>query len=461
MSFSTKEPSQLNPTSAYVNGSYEPNKEDEFQNNNRHEIHSIYPSNGNVKRNEIEPNENKFDTNPVNISDSNEIAKIFYSFSNAVSSPIENAYQYQSYYNYENAPNCVTPNTRLKKESSIDIYCSSDNNSEFNGSEELPANSSESHDFYFEEDDTSSINNHNLDFYIPTNHSEYSVASTIQIQNNYNSKSRKKQDKNLSADEKDESSNDTISCNSLSLSSKRKKLPRTQSVSPSSKPHLTRSWSSNSAYLSNKSGSVDMGSGSSYRTSTSNSIDKSSRYSTDNSIGKSGSEITIASVIEDNTESLDEVIDENKLIHKMETNPARKNGVGHIHGISSDSSDTLIGDYNYEKKSNSSNSSALIAQKIRRSSGNQPATKPLSPDGPYFPQGKVCRRISCPEGVIHEESNGTENKQTVFPTKPARRPSLAARRLSDLKTLGGHIHGSLLSLAGTKSFKVRKEVVQQ
>lgn len=113
----------------------------------------------------------------------------------------------------------------------------------------------------------------------------------------------------------------------------------------------------------------------------------------------------------------------------------------------------------------SSSSSAIVHRQRRTGAGQlQPIAKGLHPDGPYFPQGKVCRRFSSPVSLSGDNLTIQEETQSSRETDGAgrsrSRPSLGVRRLSDLKTLtttlGLHIHGSLLSLAGTydKAFKV-------
>ena len=83
----------------------------------------------------------------------------------------------------------------------------------------------------------------------------------------------------------------------------------------------------------------------------------------------------------------------------------------------------------------------------------------LKPDGPYYPQGNISRRSSSPSVSLSDMSRAAKGADTS--DKLRGRQSFGGRRFSDIKaltaSLGLHIHGSLLSLAGSydKTFKVR------
>ena len=132
---------------------------------------------------------------------------------------------------------------------------------------------------------------------------------------------------------------------------------------------------------------------------------------------------------------------------------------------STDSMFHLLKSYagNIHDEPSSSGSSQF--QRYRRQGVSKPPViqKPLASEGPYYPQGNIFKRFSSPSvvPVISSNDSARGSRRSDGSISTSRRASVGGRRFSDLKalttTLGSHIHGSLLSIAGTydKAFKVR------
>lgn len=112
-----------------------------------------------------------------------------------------------------------------------------------------------------------------------------------------------------------------------------------------------------------------------------------------------------------------------------------------------------------------SSTNSLSGHRIRRYGVGQMRQVPEGyyPDDLYFPQGNMCRRFSTPVGPTSESvvrEGHRSSKTSNVSARTNSRSSIGVRRFSDFKslttTLGFHLHGSLLSLAGTydKAFKV-------
>lgn len=110
-------------------------------------------------------------------------------------------------------------------------------------------------------------------------------------------------------------------------------------------------------------------------------------------------------------------------------------------------------------------SSSVVTRRRREGVSRMLPPKDLHPDGPYYPQGNVFRRFSTPQeclsaGVSSPNDDTQSSRGSQATPRMGHRSSLGVRRLSEFKalttSLGVHIQGSLLSLAGTydKTFKV-------